>query len=233
MTTGVCISWLIFINWEKTWRQVVEISQLFDKNLHFTYSILLIPKAYNVFNKTRSPGESIHFIWGWGFKNKRRRSKAKSKSQWPLCVITSPSLVCKQNSSHLHYLWVGILFNWIALRIHLCKTLQLYILKTRLGGEIYSSDVNIHKGYQKRKKILTLYQTHVWMNSPRKLNFNGLKTNNVWQHNSHLISFNLNLTFHALFLGDVFLHMKHLSSVKVWFTLRTFKLYRPYQCLTQ
>ena len=58
-----------------------------------------------------------------------------------LCVITSPSLVCKQNSSHLHYLCVGILFNWIALGIHLCKTLQLYILKTRLCGEKKNIDL--------------------------------------------------------------------------------------------
>ena len=73
--------------------------------------------------------------------------------QWPLCVIASdeqisqPSLVWKQNSSHLHSLCVGILFNCTALGIHLCKTSQLYVLKTRLGGEIYSSDVNMHKGY--------------------------------------------------------------------------------------
>ena len=42
---------------------------------------------------------------------------------------------------------MGILFNCTALGIHLCKTSQLYVLKTRLGGEIYSSDVNMHKGY--------------------------------------------------------------------------------------
>ena len=77
----------------------------------------------------------------------------KRFGKWPLCVIASdvqisqPSLVWKQNSSHLHSLCVGILFNCTALGIHLCKTSQLYILKTRLGGEIYSSDVNMHKGY--------------------------------------------------------------------------------------
>ena len=27
------------------------------------------------------------------------------------------------------------------------KTSQLYILKTKLGGEIYASDANIHKGF--------------------------------------------------------------------------------------
>ena len=31
--------------------------------------------------------------------------------------------------------------------IYVIKTSQLYILKTRLCGEIYSSDVNMHKGY--------------------------------------------------------------------------------------
>ena len=58
--------------------------------------------------------------------------------------ISPPSLVCKQNSSHVHYLCVGILFNWIALGIHLRKTSQVFILKTRLGGEIYLSDINMH-----------------------------------------------------------------------------------------
>ena len=80
-------------------------------------------------------------------------------SQWPSCVITSddqispPSLVCKQNSSHLHSFCVGILFNRTALGIHLCKTSQLCILKTRLGGEIYSSDVNMYKGYSARRLV--------------------------------------------------------------------------------
>ena len=41
-------------------------------------------------------------------------------------------------------LCVGILFKCTALGIHSCQTLQLYIL---IGGEIYSSDVNTHKGY--------------------------------------------------------------------------------------
>ena len=85
-----------------------------------------------------------------GFRNFRQ---IQVERQWPLCVIASdvqisqPSLVWKQNSSHLHSLCVDILFNCTALGIHLCKTSQLYILKTRLGGEIYSSDVNMHKGY--------------------------------------------------------------------------------------
>ena len=77
------------------------------------------------------------------------------KAQWPSCMIMSddqispPNLVCKQNFSHLHSFCVGILFNRTALGIHLCKTSQLCILKTRLGGEIYLSDVNMHKGYCK------------------------------------------------------------------------------------
>ena len=48
---------------------------------------------------------------------------------------------------------MDILFNCTALGIHLCKTSQLYILKTRLGGEIYSSDVNMHKGYSGVRSI--------------------------------------------------------------------------------
>ena len=76
--------------------------------------------------------------------------------QWPsaLCMITSyaqispVSLVCKQNSSHLHTLGVNILFNCSALGIYLSgKTWRLFDFKTRLGGEIYSSDVNIHEGH--------------------------------------------------------------------------------------
>ena len=58
---------------------------------------------------------------------------------------TKPRLKAKY--SHLHSLCVGILFSCAALGIHLCKTSQLYILKKRLGGEIYSSDVNMHKDY--------------------------------------------------------------------------------------
>ena len=42
------------------------------------------------------------------------------------------------------HLGVGILFNSIALGIHLCKTLQVYNFKTRLGGKICSTDVNMH-----------------------------------------------------------------------------------------
>ena len=54
------------------------------------------------------------------------------------------ALVYQQSSSHLHSLCVGILFKCTALGIHSCQTLQLYIL---IGGEIYSSNVNTHKGY--------------------------------------------------------------------------------------
>ena len=57
------------------------------------------------------------------------------------------NLVCNQNFLHLHSLCVGILFNSTALGIHLRKTSQPCDFKTRLGGEICSSDVNMHKGY--------------------------------------------------------------------------------------
>ena len=72
---------------------------------------------------------------------------------WPLCMITSdkqispPSLICKENSLHLHSLCVDILFQFTTSGILLCKTSQLYNFKTRLGGEICSFDVNTHKGY--------------------------------------------------------------------------------------
>ena len=60
------------------------------------------------------------------------------------------SLICKQNFLRVHPLCVGILFNSTALRIHLGKTLQHYNFKTRLDGEMCSSDVNVHKGYFQR-----------------------------------------------------------------------------------
>ena len=53
------------------------------------------------------------------------------------------SLVCKQNPLHFHSLFVGILFNSTALGIYSCKTSQPYNLKTRPGGELCRSDVNI------------------------------------------------------------------------------------------
>ena len=101
-------------------------------------------------------------------KNKLERSNlidehALNREPIPLSEqISPPSLVCKQNSSHVHYLYVGIFFNWIALGIHLCKTSQLFILKTRLGGEIYLSDINMHiRAIRNEKDIdLVKYQTH-------------------------------------------------------------------------
>ena len=44
----------------------------------------------------------------------------------------------------LYSLGVGIFSNSIALGIHLWKPLQLYSFKTRLGGKICSTDVNMH-----------------------------------------------------------------------------------------
>ena len=46
--------------------------------------------------------------------------------------------------------------------IHLCKTSQLFILKTRLGDEIYLSDINMHiRAIRNEKDIdLVKYQTH-------------------------------------------------------------------------
>ena len=71
-------------------------------------------------------------------------------------------LVYQQNSSHLHSLCLGILFKCSVLGIHSFKTLQLYIL---IGGEIYSSDVNPHKGYSLicLKKIPLLLDTRYFL----------------------------------------------------------------------
>ena len=67
--------------------------------------------------------------------------------------ISPPSLICKQNSSHLHSLGVNILFNCSALGIHSCITWQTFIFKTRLGGEICSSDVDMYKDHKHRESF--------------------------------------------------------------------------------
>ena len=101
-----------------------------------------------MFGKTKIQDYTV-----WKNQDTEFQSLEKQNTEWPSCMITSddqispPSLVCKQNFSHLHSFCVGILFNRTALGIHLCKTSQLCILKMRLGGEIYLSDVNMHKGY--------------------------------------------------------------------------------------
>ena len=51
----------------------------------------------------------------------------------------------KKSSLHFHWMSVSIIFNSTPTGIHLCKIVQLQNFKTRIGGEIYSSDVNIHK----------------------------------------------------------------------------------------
>ena len=77
----------------------------------------------------------------------------KSLFQWPLCMITSdeqispPSLVCKENSLHLHSFCVDILFKFTALGHSFMQNFATLQFKTRLGGEICSLDVNMHKGY--------------------------------------------------------------------------------------
>ena len=72
----------------------------------------------------------------------------------PLCMITSdeqispPSLVCKENSLPLHSLYVGILFKFTALGHSFMQNFATLQFKTRLGGEICSFDVNMHKPAQ-------------------------------------------------------------------------------------
>ena len=56
-------------------------------------------------------------------------------------------IVCKQNSSHLHSLFVGILFNPTTLSIHWCKTSQLYNFNSRRGNEIFRFGVSLYKGH--------------------------------------------------------------------------------------
>ena len=65
------------------------------------------------------------------------------KAKYTLTMALMSSLVCKQNPLHFHSLFVGILFNSTVLGIYSCKTSQLYNLKTRPGGELCRSDVNI------------------------------------------------------------------------------------------
>ena len=56
-------------------------------------------------------------------------------------------VVCKQNSSHLHSLCEGILFNPTTLSIHWCKTSQLYNFNSRRGNEIFRFGVSLYKGH--------------------------------------------------------------------------------------
>ena len=61
--------------------------------------------------------------------------------------ISPPSLVCKESSLHLHSFCVDILFKFTALGHSFMQNFATLQFKTRLGGEICSFDVNMHKGY--------------------------------------------------------------------------------------
>ena len=106
-------------------------------------------------------GEVGHF-WGGSFYPSNTLDRTLQGGVWPPfqtlpSVVKNtipPSLVCKQNSSHLSSLGVNILFNCSDLGIHLCTTWQLFNLKTKLGGEICSSDINMQKGHCKWEYIL-------------------------------------------------------------------------------
>ena len=58
---------------------------------------------------------------------------------------TKPRL--QGNSLHLHSFCVDILFKFTALGHSFMQNFATLQFKTRLGGEIYSFDVNMHKGY--------------------------------------------------------------------------------------
>ena len=89
---------------------------------------------------------------GWGGLSYECDRDAR-QIEWPLCMITSdeqispPSLVCKENSLHLHSFCVDILFKFTALGHSFMQNFATLQFKTRLGGEICSFDVNMHKGY--------------------------------------------------------------------------------------
>ena len=75
-------------------------------------------------------------------------------SKWPLCMITSDEQISPPSSSFLNIiLCICTLCAWVFFSNVLpwkfidMQNMHSYILKTILGGEIYSFDVNMHKGY--------------------------------------------------------------------------------------
>ena len=73
---------------------------------------------------------------------------------WKISYRWALFVVCKQNSLHLPSFGVNILFNCSDLGIHLCTTWQLFNFKTKLGGEICSSHINMQKGHCKWEYIV-------------------------------------------------------------------------------
>ena len=72
--------------------------------------------------------------------------------------ISPPSLVCKESSLHLHSFCVDILFKFTALGHSFMQNFATLQFKTRLGGEICSFDVNMHKGYCVIHPLKTLHR---------------------------------------------------------------------------
>ena len=105
----------------------------------------------------------LGIFWGGSFYPSNTLDRTLQGGVWPPfqtlpSVVKNtipPSLVIKQNSLHFPSLGVNILFNCSDLGIHLCTTWQLFNFKTKLGGEICSSDqINMQKGHCKWEYIL-------------------------------------------------------------------------------
>ena len=87
--------------------------------------------------------------------------------------ISPPSLVCKENSLHLHSFCVDILFKFTALGHSFMQNFATLQFKTRLGGEICSLDVNMHKGYSSFGKIGAAVQAYFGWAKPYSCSFPG------------------------------------------------------------
>ena len=116
----------------------IPLQPLFDKFLRLPLKIRCLEVRSHHANRAR---------------NDTYCAKSKRGYFWPLCMITSdeqispPSLVCKENSLHLHSLCVDILFKFTALGHAFMQNFATLQFKTRLGGEICSIDINTHKGF--------------------------------------------------------------------------------------
>ena len=93
-----------------------------------------------------------------------------ASGKWSLCMITwdgqfhhQASVICKQNSSHLHSLCVGILFNPTTLSVYWCKTLQLYNCNNRRGNEIFRFGVSLYKGHWCSVSCSSCFLFNVWL----------------------------------------------------------------------
>ena len=127
---------------------------------HLTWFDKLLFSRWNVksVQKLPYPCYPVQSIW-WRYRSwDKTGQKIKVERTDILCFGDDPYAWLRQsckfhhqasflrkNSSHFHWMSVSILFNSTLIGIQLCKILQPQNFKTRLGGEICSSDVNMHK----------------------------------------------------------------------------------------